>query len=150
MTLIPILRTLSSTLAALALFANAASAENRPIHPLTVAPKVTTNPPPPGTPGSGGPKQGAKVVHSILFNSKIVQSRGTKLITALQTGRRAVGTKSSEGKLQSVPEECDAPRSIAYVLALAHTKNGAEIVGSSERSRLNRAERLSAITGGSS
>jgi hypothetical protein len=46
MRLISILGALSSTLAALALSANAASAETRPIHP-TVAPKVTPNPPPP-------------------------------------------------------------------------------------------------------
>jgi hypothetical protein len=55
MTLTLILRALSSTLAALALSANGASAENRPIHPATVAPKVTN--PPPAKPNSDGREQ---------------------------------------------------------------------------------------------
>jgi hypothetical protein len=55
MTPISILRALSSTLAALALSANGASAENRPIQPATVAPKVIN--PPPAKPSSDGREQ---------------------------------------------------------------------------------------------
>src|SRR5271155_3429051 len=45
MTSISILLALGGTLAALALFANGASAEDRSIHPATAMPKVTSPPP---------------------------------------------------------------------------------------------------------
>jgi hypothetical protein len=54
MTLISILRALSSTLAALALSASGASAGNLPIRPVTIPLKVTIHPPPPVKPSSDG------------------------------------------------------------------------------------------------
>jgi hypothetical protein len=78
MTLMSLLRALSSTLAALALSANGASAENRPIHPATVAPKVTTNPPRPLTPGSGGRKHGGRQGVYIAIPLTTVTNTGYK------------------------------------------------------------------------
>jgi len=70
MTSISILRALGGTLAALALSANGASAEDRSIHPATAMPKVTTNPPPSVRPNSNG---GLQVYEHIqLTNGAIV------------------------------------------------------------------------------